>query len=226
MVTHLQLLEACQKTYDGATIVAGPDGRDGASLTPLPEGGCVLAFRGTVTEWEARPLLSWVDWCNDFHAELVKSPGMPGRVHAGFLSTLTNLWPLIEPQLPASGPVYVTGHSKGGAVAQLAAVYLRERNPAVVTFAAPRAGNVAFSLEYPAGCVRYEKVGDIVPMLPVPSFLWRAAGDLRSDLPASLSARELAVAKLIAEEKWDVIVQNHHLASYAPFVSGDLDKAA
>lgn len=84
------LLDACERVYDRAEIVAGPDGIHGASVTHAADGSIILAFRGTLTNGNAASAL---DWLGDFHADLVRADGFPGRVHAGFLGALNALWP-------------------------------------------------------------------------------------------------------------------------------------
>jgi hypothetical protein len=71
----------------------------------------------------------------------------------------------------ANTPVLVTGHSKGGALAALAAWKLQVGNQMpvkVVTFAAPKTGDVAFATAYIARIdhTRYEYDNDIVPHVP------------------------------------------------------------
>jgi hypothetical protein len=71
-------------------------------------------------------------------------------------------------------PVYVTGHSKGGPLANLAAMRLRAALPKttpvmVATFAGARPGDDAFAAGYNAAIphgARYEYADDIVPHLP------------------------------------------------------------
>jgi len=70
--------------------------------------------------------------------------------------------------------VYVTGRSKGGALAMLAALKLRVEKilpvTEVDTFAAPRVGGADFAAKYAAqGIVdyRYENQDDVVPRVPL-----------------------------------------------------------
>src|SRR3712207_8455429 len=63
---------------------------------------------------------------NDLDAELVQGDGLPGLVHAGFWGSLDSLWadlvPEVQRRLTQGGPnsqLYVTGHSKGGSMANL-----------------------------------------------------------------------------------------------------------
>jgi hypothetical protein len=139
--------------------------------------GVLLAFRGTLPlDFHRYPTV--LDWLNDFNAIPVTTAGFPGQIHPGFYGALSVLWPpvLAEIQRQRTGPlaalpVFVTGHSKGGAMAVMAAWLLRAAQipVTVVTFAAAKAGDVAFRDAFnEAGILhtRYECTDDIVPHLP------------------------------------------------------------
>jgi pimeloyl-ACP methyl ester carboxylesterase len=79
-------------------------------------------------------------------------------------------------------PVWVTGHSLGGALALLAAwrlqrQFIRQFIPVheVVTFGAPMVGNAAaahaFQREFPGKIFRYVNIEDPVPLLPMVSLI-------------------------------------------------------
>jgi len=124
------------------------------------------------------------DWINDLDADLVRGDGLPGLVHAGFWGALDSLWPpvLLEVQrrLTKSDPntkLYATGHSKGGAVADLAGMrFVIERgvSATVHTYAAPHPGDETFATAFGQHLegTRYEYADDIVPLLP-PSLAFR-----------------------------------------------------
>ncbi len=164
-------------TPDGFAV--GP-ARIDAALVGEADDGIIVAFRGTLPPDSPNHGQVILDWANDVDALLVKDPsGLPGRVHKGFLDALDALWPKIEPVIrkrsndSAAKPIYVTGHSKGGAVANLAALRLRTTLPGatviVGTFAAARPGDGAFAKAYNAAIphsARYEYADDIVPHLP------------------------------------------------------------
>jgi len=161
-------------------FAAGAVNIDAAFVGEAPD-AIVAAFRGTLPPNSPNHQQVILDWANDIDAVLVTDPGgLPGKVHQGFLGSLNALWAGVEPAVktrcaasPAK-PVYVTGHSKGGPLANLAAMRLRAALPAttpvmVATFAGARPGDDAFAAAYAAAIphgARYEYADDIVPHLP------------------------------------------------------------
>jgi pimeloyl-ACP methyl ester carboxylesterase len=99
-----------------------------------PTGGrpsfTVLVFRGTT---------GFRNWLLDLDVRPMKLNAR-AVVHRGFAEALDCIWDLLRPtleRLPA--PFFFTGHSMGGALAQLAATRFRPR--AVYCFGAPRVGD-------------------------------------------------------------------------------------
>ncbi|MBX3443515.1 MAG: lipase family protein [Planctomyces sp.] len=109
--------------------------------------------------------------------------GVGARFHRGFLDALEEVWrPFFTAVDDAFSkqerPVFVTGHSLGGALALVAAWRLqRQMIPVhqVYTFGAPMIGNAAaaeaFALEFPGRIFRYVDELDLVPLLPTISLL-------------------------------------------------------
>ncbi len=145
--------------------------------------GLVVAFRGTLPP--GYNIASWEDWWQDIvdskpiaPPHRPDRPPIPGKVHSGFWEALDSLWPSILPAIQeglAKSPkpeLYVTGHSKGGPLATLAAARLYFEYgisaTGVTTFASPHPGDVAFIGGFPDSIpvVRYENYLDIVPFLP------------------------------------------------------------
>ena len=94
-----------------------------------------------------------LDWLGDLDAFLVAGADLPGLVHQGFLGALDALWPDVANAIPPGKTLYFTGHSKGGAIANLAAArYQRQHQPAlapvVTTFAAAKPGDRGFQIDY------------------------------------------------------------------------------
>ncbi len=108
------------------------------------------------------------------------------RVHRGFLEATLELWPAIGADLEtlsatADRPVFVTGHSLGGAMALIAGMtYPFER---IVTFGAPRVGkDIHLTMADPARHIRYVNGNDPVPRI-VPTvypFRYKHHGELRT----------------------------------------------
>lgn len=129
------------------------------------EGGgmLVLAFRGT----EMNPK----DIHSDINAALKTLEGEE-KVHSGFLKALSHVKAAIEEDLDACPglPVYIAGHSLGGALAILATRLLAsDSHGACYTFGGPRVGNSHVDDQIKTPIYRVVNAADLVPRVP-PSF--------------------------------------------------------
>jgi Lipase (class 3) len=155
-----------------------------AALVGATKTEIVVAFRGTLpintADWD--DFIETVDdWVHNGEALLVKVPYATGLVHEGFSSSLETLWTSVASAVrqltPTNLPVVVTGHSKGGALATLAAVRLKSENIAtpagIYTFGSPRVGDTPFAKAFDAAFSqwRFENDDDLVPHLP-PAAQW------------------------------------------------------
>ncbi len=161
-----------------------PGGTNAFLLMHTRRDEIILAFRGTITLGNG--LLAYLDWLNNMQASRVSDEYL-GNVHFGFHNALfdrqlaDNMWEslwrvmlrLRAENAFAGKKLYITGHSKGGALALLAAARLKKEfgiTPAAVyTFEAPRAGTVDFAQRYAELDIptfRFENRGDIVPHMP------------------------------------------------------------
>ncbi len=149
----------------------------------------ILAFRGTqpptLIFQDPENFFEVVvdDWLNDANATLVGGADLAGKVHKGFLASLDSLWPelvaFLNGPFDKTKPFYITGHSKGGGLAFLAAYRLLRNGfdpAAVYTFAAPRVGDAGFAAlfddQLKSKTWRIEYRDDIVPHLPPRSAAW------------------------------------------------------
>ncbi|NML06709.1 lipase family protein [Sphingomonas sp. G-3-2-10] len=154
--------------------------------------GVVVAFRGSLPPYIGSSSAEdgWavvLDWLNDGLSVCVQDPAYPGGVHLGFADSIRRLWEdadgapgvgsAIRMQLErgAREHLFLTGHSKGGALANLAAYRAATTGAwgaipvSALTIAAARAGNGSFARAYAAtriACLRYEMPSDLVPHLP------------------------------------------------------------
>ena len=109
--------------------------------------------------------------------------GVGARFHKGFMGALADVWDTLfaatdAEMKKAERPLWVTGHSLGGALAQLAAWRFNRRFlqvHQVYTYGAPMVGNKAakdaFDKEFEGRLFRYVNLTDIVPKLPTVSLI-------------------------------------------------------
>lgn len=146
--------------------------------------GIIVAFRGTVSS-------SALDWIQNAGLLLRKASislnhdgktqslvTLPGRIHSGFFAALRSILSPLKKEIlnMLSYPeekIYFTGHSKGGALASIAAMIfqLDESLPnvtAVYTYASAKPGDSEFRNSYNKmiNQISFESYLDIIPFLP------------------------------------------------------------
>src|ERR671918_552133 len=160
------------------TPITGGDDLIDACLVGANADGVIVAFRGTLPpSWQSWP--SVLDWLQDLMCEPESRPNLPGKVHTGFYDATSAIIADVAAavkRLNPTGtkPVYVTGHSLGGAMAAIGAWIMRAQPygitiAQVVTFASPKPGDGTFQAAYQkvfANHLRYENYDDLVPLLP------------------------------------------------------------
>lgn len=123
----------------------------------------VVVFRGT--EKDGKDILTDISFLKTAHRK-----HKDDRIHKGFLRAYESIQGHINKEigkLPTDYALYATGHSLGGALACLYALYGAVRVQQVVTFGQPRVGNKIVSkklTELPY--TRYVNHADIVPRVP------------------------------------------------------------
>ncbi|MGJ0391399.1 MAG: lipase family protein, partial [Methylocystis sp.] len=157
----------------------------------LAEGQDIIAlvFRGTQ---------STQNWDTNFQVETINPPNTDAHlhVHKGFYNAFSKMadgkeglrlaFEKVRDASQGTIPIYITGHSLGGALAQIAtAVFGCDQIAACYTFGSPRVGNSYFDLWVKPPSYRVENYADIVPQvpvfapqLPIPEF-YRHSGDAR-----------------------------------------------
>lgn len=125
-----------------------------------------LVFRGTAH------LKTWLNTNFKFKK---KNIGKGMKIHRGFLKAFNKLIPLVDRERLKDKKVFVTGHSLGGALAQLSANVLHEFNLKIelIVFESPRFGNKKYiesTERYKIKRTLIKNNIDIVPCVP-PKFL-------------------------------------------------------
>ena len=172
-----QLLYCCELSYISGlgNIIAsesyGPSGISGGEQFFTADGSFsaltgrlgerrVIAFRGTMPE-------NILDWLADAEADMVE--WAQGQIHVGFHRAFVELMPQVA-HVIADG-MLVIGHSLGGAVSSLFAMYESTVHPLCCTFGSPKVGDGDFAAEYNRlvpQTWRFQNSGDPVPELPLP----------------------------------------------------------
>lgn len=218
--TRIPFNDGCALIHPIAGFATGSHLIDAAFVGSGPS-GVVLAFRGTlpVSAPDHKQMIK--DWLDDLEATLIVGDNLPGRVHRGFLDALDVLWPAVSQcvteQLALSEVkrLIITGHSKGGAMAHLAAARFALSTPtggpaiSVRTFEGAHPGDQAFADGYQRlvpDAIRYEYQDDLVPHLP-PSILLRHFlkddDNFRSYFLAADAAVDYAPAGRLQFIDWD-----------------------
>lgn len=127
------------------------------------------AFRGTDEP---------ADWLDNLNVAAMDGP--IGRVHSGFQRGLMEIWPEMKSAIRKARqevgkalPLWITGHSLGGAMATLAAAELIQADDpfyGLYTFGSPRAGDREFARTFNIEAIkrtfRFQNNNDIVTRVP------------------------------------------------------------
>ena len=124
-------------------------------------------------------------------------------------------------------PIYISGHSLGGALAQIAAAVLgSDQVGACYTYGSPRVGNSYFDLWVKVPSYRVLNYADIVPQVPLP-IVYRHSGDPRY-MPDHATPSPYRFEPNLLERGWQMIrgliqliragsilgIQDHAIAAY------------
>ena len=174
--------------------VSGFDAQSSQGVVIKNEEYVVAAFRGTD---------EIADWLDNLNA--VTKDGPLGEVQTGFHRALMDIWPQMKTAIRAfrrtsdglpDRPLWLTGHSLGGAMATLAAATLIEADETfygTYTFGSPRVGDRGFArtfnVEAKSKVFRFQNNADIVTRVParlmgyshVGSFVYISEGGKLSD---------------------------------------------
>jgi triacylglycerol lipase len=220
----------------------------------------VVAFRGTESPTSIDGLKDWLlsDAVNllilpqgDLGTDYVAA-GVGARFHQGFMKALADIWdPLFEAieaeRKKNDRPLWITGHSLGGALAVLAAWRLKRKFIPVhqiYTFGGPMVGNdvaaKAIDQEFAGKIFRYVNLPDPIPKLPSVSLIANHYTHCESEVSLGASADSAAeffkqastksadgsLSASLIEDLWAGLQQRvnaHFMANYRKLI-GELRK--
>ncbi len=175
------------------------NGYDPEAIVISTEEYIIVAFRGTdriafkSTQFPYLEMINYEagEWVNtDFDAIKINAPySLPGQVHRGFNNSAQSILPRLADTLRKyevnRKKLWITGHSLGGALAQLTATYLKKQYQfnahCIYTYASPHVGDANFVSEidrmFPETTIqRFEFMTDPAPYLPPVAMGYSRAG--------------------------------------------------
>jgi triacylglycerol lipase len=161
------ILQKLKQEDDGFIRVTGFDNKSSQAAIVEHNDYICMAFRGT------DELEDWLD-----NIKITATRQLFGSFHLGFWEAVQDIWPPMlaryeEAQKNGSRPLFITGHSLGGAMATIAAAIMMHENKAVAgvyTFGQPRAmrplTSMKFNAQYKGIFFRFHNNNDIVTRVP------------------------------------------------------------
>lgn len=220
--------------------VSGFDANSSQGLVIKHEDFVVASFRGTD---------EIADWLDNLNA--VPTDGPLGGVHKGFYKALMDIWPQMKTVIRSyrrtsdgqpDRPLWITGHSLGGALATLAVATLVEADETfhgAYTFGCPRVGDRdfarTFNVEAKSKIYRFQNNADIVTRVParimgyshVGSFIYITQdGKLSDDVGWWYTFMDTVkgIISDIGDKGFDAI-EDHNISDYIKAIANYGDKA-
>ena len=162
-----KILANLKKDDDRFQSVFGVDNNSAQAALIEHDDFLCMAFRGT------NELADWLDNINAFSTK-----ALFGQFHRGFWNSVEDVWSPLDARLrhcqaEKKRPVFITGHSLGGAMATVAAArFIHDDRPfnGVYTFGQPRALTRETALIFNSECgprfFRFHNNNDIVTRVP------------------------------------------------------------
>jgi len=164
-IAYLPKDEAEIKTEEmGATEFKWFENDDTQAFLCQIDGALILTYRGTE---------SIGDWLTDLNMDKIEWP--VGYCHSGFVEAFLDTWPKILSYIDDNdySPLWITGHSLGGALATLSAseiILAGGQVEGLYTFGCPRVGDKEFCnfMDAKLGHMnrRFVNNNDVVPRIP------------------------------------------------------------
>jgi len=146
--------EYCKAIYD-----SGGDQKDEVAFEVKQDNGIsIIVIRGTANE---------ANVLSDIDIRLVSDARTGIRLHKGFRDAATTIMQIIDTTKTLEHTVHVTGHSLGGAVAQIIGMWLHKRgkNVQIYSYGSPKVSDQVLSGGQPTHW-RVVRLSDPIPLSP------------------------------------------------------------
>ena len=156
LTSLIEHAEYCKAIYD-----SGGDQKDEVAFEVKQEGGIsIIVIRGTAND---------ANVLSDVDVRLVSDARTGIRLHKGFRDAAVTIMQIIDTstQYPLEHTVHVTGHSLGGAVAQIIGMWLHKRgkNVQIYSYGSPKVSDQVLSGGQPTHW-RVVRRSDPIPFTP------------------------------------------------------------
>lgn len=186
-----------------------------------------IVFRGTEVSI-SRPLEAYRDIKTDLMFRKTDFHGL--SIHRGFVRAYMGVLDDVRGFAhETKKPIYIAGHSLGGALAKLAAIEIpRAKINAVYTFGAPRIGTSRIDDAIGAPLYQVIHAADLVPRLPLMIMGFRRAGDKRYITRKGRLVRSPSSVRMAGRFIWTLlrsptrVIKDHDLAKYRHHITRGL----
>jgi len=154
LVSLIEHAEYCKAIYD-----IGGDQKDEVAFEVIQDNGIsIIVIRGTANE---------ANVLSDIDVRLVEDVRTGLYLHKGFRDAAISVMQIIDNEHTIEHTVHVTGHSLGGAVAQIIGMWLHKRgkNVQVFSYGSPKVSNQVLSGGQPTHW-RVVRLSDPIPFTP------------------------------------------------------------
>jgi len=154
LTSLIEHAEYCKAIYD-----SGGDQKDEVAFEVKQEGGIsIIVIRGTAND---------ANVLSDVDVRLVSDTRTGIRLHKGFRDAATTIMQIIDNTKTLEHTVHVTGHSLGGAVAQIIGMWLHKRgkNVQIYSYGSPKVSDQVLSGGQPTHW-RVVRRSDPIPITP------------------------------------------------------------
>ena len=154
LVSLIEHAEYCKAIYD-----SGGDQKDEVAFEVKQEGGIsIIIIRGTAND---------ANVLSDVDVRLVSDTRTGIRLHKGFRDVAVTIMQIIDTTKTLEHTVHVTGHSLGGAVAQIIGMWLHKRgkNVQIYSYGSPKVSDQVLSGGQPSHW-RVVRRSDPIPFTP------------------------------------------------------------